>query len=138
MTSNVHPTYGLPMLTNTDPDLEDSFPVGRHVGQPAAELWMVEIDYMPEYPNPEQVDNFLAEQIERGVPVDRRGFYWPSNQHAYRSQSGARRRLDLFECYGARGHLVRCRTQWERVETKDQRIARLETTIRELLEGTAS
>lgn len=96
------------------------------------ELWSIVIDYLPAQPDPEAVERFLAEQLERGVPAEDRGFYWPTLRRVYRSRSSARNRLSIFEAYGARGHIVRARPTWERVESKDATIERLRARVAEL------
>ena len=96
------------------------------------QLWAVEITYLPSFPDQGRVDLFLEWQRERGVPEEDQEFYWPTLSKVYRSRSGARDRLALFESYGAKGHLVRAVPQWDPVETKDQKITRLEACVAEL------
>lgn len=97
------------------------------------ELWSIVIDEYPAQPDPEAVKRFLDfQREEQGVPAEDRGFYWPTLRRVYRSRSSARNRLALFESYGARGHLVRARPTWERAESKDATIERLQARIVEL------
>ena len=74
------------------------------------------------------------EELEMSGHPDPAGqeFFWPTVSRVYRSRSGARGRLSIFESYGARGRLVRTTPQWAPAETKDQKIARLEARLAEL------
>lgn len=87
------------------------------------DLWMVVIDSMPEEPDFGAVKLFEWQHPDTD-------FYWPSKKRIYRSRSSAQDRLALFERYGATGHLVHASPDWERSETKDQKIARLEDEVR--------
>lgn len=101
-------------------------------GSIPTELWAVEITYLPAFPVQDRVDEFLDRQREKGIPEEDLEFFWPTLSRVYRSRSGARDRLSLFETYGARGHLVRATPSWEPVESKDAKIARLEARVAEL------
>ncbi|MGO2819473.1 MAG: hypothetical protein ACTIA5_01640 [Brachybacterium tyrofermentans] len=96
------------------------------------QLWAIEITYLPSFPYEGAVERFFAHQRERGIPDEDIEFFWPTLSRVYRSRSGARDRLALFESYGAEGHLVRATPVWEQVETKDQKIARLEARVEQL------
>ena len=102
------------------------------VGSIPTQLWAVEITYLPPFPNEDAVARWFDQLTERGIPEDEQEFYWPTLSKIYRSRSGARERLALFESYGARGHLVTATPNWHPAETKDQKIARLEARVAEL------